>query len=160
VRVLGIDPGTISAGYGIVERDGNRLRALAYGAIRVPRSIGFADRLRRIHESLRAVIDEWHPDEAAIETLFGGKSVRSALHAGEGRGVAVLAVALADIPLAEYAPAEIKKAVVGQGRAAKVQVQHMVRVILSLPTAPASTDAADALAIAICHCQRRRFSRR
>lgn len=160
MRVLGIDPGTISAGYGVVEREGNRLSALTYGAIRVSRSVPFPQRLRRIHEGIREVIDEFQPEEAAIETLFGGKSIRSALHAGEGRGVAVLAVALSDLPLAEYSPAEIKKAVVGHGRAAKVQIQHMVCAILGLPQRPKSTDAADALAVAICHCQRGRFTKR
>jgi len=156
VRVLGIDSGTICAGYGVVDRDGSRMRAVAYGAIRVPRSASFPERLKRIHEGLRAVIAEFEPDEAAIESLFGGKSIRSALHAGEGRGVAVLAVALAAVPLAEYTPAEIKKAVVGNGRAAKVQVQRMVAAILGLHAAPDSADAADALAVAICHCHRRR----
>ncbi len=156
MRVLGIDPGTLNAGYGVVERDGTRLTAVAYGVVRAPRSLSFPARLRRIHEGLRAVIAEYRPAAAAIETVFGGKSMRTALHSGEGRGVAVLAVALADLPLNEYAPAEIKRAVVGNGQAAKVQVQHMVRAILGLPNVPESTDAADALAVAICHCQRSR----
>ena len=156
MRILGIDPGTISAGYGVIEKEGSRLRALAYGSVRAASSMAFAERLKRIFEGLRAVIEEWRPDEAAVESLFGGKSIRSALAAGEGRGVAVLAVALAEIPLAQYAPAEIKKAVVGQGRAAKVQVQKMVQVLLALPAPPKSSDAADALAVALCHCQRRR----
>ena len=160
MRVLGIDPGTINAGYGVVEQEGNRLRAVAYGAIRVSRRATFPERLRRIHEGLRAVIDDFRPDEAAIETVFGGKNIQSALHAGEGRGVAILAVALSALPLAEYSPAEIKKAVVGHGRAAKVQIQHMVRAILALTEVPASADAADALAVAICHCQHQQFLRR
>lgn len=159
MRVLGIDPGTISAGYGVVERDGNRLSAVAWGAIRVSRRASFPERLRGVHDGLRAVIAEYQPDAAAIETIFGGKSIRSALHAGEGRGAAVLAVALSGLPLAEYAPAEIKKAVVGNGRAAKVQVQFMVRAILGLSETPASADAADALAVAVCHCQRARAPR-
>jgi crossover junction endodeoxyribonuclease RuvC len=159
MRVLGIDPGTITAGYAVVERDGTRFHAISYGTVRAGRSATFPERLRRIHEGLLAVIEEFRPDEAAIETIFGGKSIRSALHSGEGRGVAVLAVALSGLPMAEYSPAEIKKAVVGHGRAAKVQIQHMARTILALPDVPASADAADALAVAICHCQRRRALR-
>jgi len=157
MRVLGIDPGTITAGYGVVDRDGSRLRPVAFGIVRAGRTVSFPERLKRIYQGLAEVIAEHHPDEAAVETIFGGKSVRSALHMGEGRGVAVLAAVLADVPVLEYTPAEIKKAVVGSGRAAKVQVQEMVRVLLGLAQPPKSSDAADALAVAICHCQRHRI---
>ena len=155
MRVIGIDPGTRIVGYGVVETEGSRLIPVAFGAIRVNPRTDYPLRLRRIFEELVRVIREQQPDEAAIEDAFYGKSISAAFRMGEGRGVAMLAVAIENTPLFQYSPAEVKKAVVGNGRAHKSQVQEMTRVLLSLPETPKPEDAADALAIAICHCNRK-----
>ena len=157
MRVIGIDPGTLVCGYGVIDSLGSKLKAIDYGAIRVKRGATFAERLVQIHNRLREVIVEHKPDVASIEKLFVGKNVKSAMATGEGRGIAVLSAALEDLPIHEYSPAEIKKSVVGVGSAHKTQVQEMVRIILGLEKIPRPQDAADALAIAICHCQRGRF---
>ena len=154
MRVIGIDPGTRIVGYGVVETQGNRLLPIAFGAIRAGGDADYATRLRRIFEGLSGVISEHRPDEVAIEEAFYGKSISAALRMGEGRGVAIVAAALADRPLCQYSPAEVKKAVVGNGRAHKSQVQEMVRMLLGLNEIPSPEDAADALAVAICHCNR------
>lgn len=154
MRVLGIDPGTVSCGYGIVERRGNQLVVVAYGVIKCPRSDPYAKRLVTIFAGLEAVIAEHRPDCAAIEEAFFGKSVQSALRIGEGRGIAIVCAGKAGLPVTQYPPATVKKAVVGSGSAHKSQVQHMVQVLLSLAELPRPEDASDALAVAICHCHR------
>jgi crossover junction endodeoxyribonuclease RuvC len=151
VKVFGIDPGSERTGYGCVETDGSRHRLVACGAISTRADASFASKLLRIHQQLTAFIDESRPDCVAIESLFHAVNVRSALKLGHARGVAVLAAVEAGLPVVEYSPAEIKRAVVGYGRAEKHQVQHMVKLLLGLPDAPAPHDAADALAVAICH---------
>jgi crossover junction endodeoxyribonuclease RuvC len=153
VRILGIDPGTQVCGYGVIETDGREVRALDYGVVK-SKDRSLPERLRAIHEGLVTIMGRFEPDMVAIETAFFGKDARAALRIGEGRGVALLAAAERGLPVAEYAPAEVKKAVVGTGRAHKSQVQQMVRVILGLRELPAPEDAADALAIAICHLHR------
>ncbi|MHC4788904.1 MAG: crossover junction endodeoxyribonuclease RuvC [Planctomycetota bacterium] len=153
MRILGIDPGTQVCGYGVIEVDGAEARALDYGVVR-GRARPLSERLKVIHEGLLEVIGRFEPDVAAIEGAFFGKNVRSALKIGEGRGVALLAAAASGLEVVEYAPAEVKKAVVGTGRAHKSQVQQMVRAILRLPELPSPDDAADALALAICHFHR------
>jgi crossover junction endodeoxyribonuclease RuvC len=157
VRVIGIDPGTLVAGYGVVDCVGFRMRPVCFGAVRVRRDMTHPERLAFIHEGLLKVIREHRPGEAAIERLFVGKSVKSAMVTGEGRGIAVLSAALERLPVFEYTPAEVKKAVVGVGAAHKTQVQQMVRIILGMEEVPRPQDAADALAVAICHCQRLRL---
>ncbi len=154
MRVLGIDPGTRLVGYGVVETRESRILPVDFGVIRAGNTRPYAARLRKVFEGLRAVVLEHQPAEVAIEEAFYGKSVSAALRMGEGRGVAMVAVALEDRPLFEYTPAEVKKSVVGNGRAHKSQVQEMVRVLLGLREIPTPEDAADALAIAICHCNR------
>jgi crossover junction endodeoxyribonuclease RuvC len=154
LRVLGVDPGTRIVGYGVVDRRGSRLSHVDHGTIAPGGKPAVPQRLRSIFEGLRSVIEEHRPDVLALEQAFYGKSVTSAMRIGEGRAVALLAAALADVPIAEYTPATVKKAVVGSGAAAKGQVGHMIRTLLALPEPPASEDAADALAIAICHCHR------
>jgi crossover junction endodeoxyribonuclease RuvC len=121
------------------------------GAISAPASAAFPDRLLAIHRRLAGLLREHRPDCVAIESLFHAANVRSALKLGHARGVAMLAAVEAGVPIAEYTPAEIKRAVVGYGRAEKPQVQHMVKVMLGLPAVPSPHDAADALAVAICH---------
>lgn len=154
MRVIGIDPGTLVCGYGIVDAEGSRMKAVHFGAVRVKDDMTFPERLVHIHKALAEVIREHRPEVAAVERLFVGKNVRSAMRTGEGRGIAVLTAALAGLPVHEYTPAEVKKAVVGAGGAHKTQVQEMVRILLSLEKVPRPQDAADALAIAICHCHR------
>ena len=157
MRVIGIDPGTLVCGYGVIDSIGSKMKVVDYGAIRVKKEMTFPERLVFIHQGITEVIRKRKPDVAAVEQLFVGKNVRSAMRTGEGRGVAVLTAALEDLPVHEYTPAEVKKAVVGAGRAHKSQVQEMVRIILGLEKIPKPQDAADALAIAICHCQRLRW---
>jgi crossover junction endodeoxyribonuclease RuvC len=158
VRVFGIDPGSERTGYGCVETDGSRHRMVSYGAI-TSRAATFADRLLAIHTRLAALIEESRPDFVAIESLFFAANVRSALKLGHARGVAMLAAVEAGVPVVEYTPAEIKRAVVGYGRAEKHQVQQMVKLVLGLSSPPAPHDAADALAVAICHLHARPPSR-
>lgn len=154
MRVLGIDPGTRVVGWGVVDRQGNALRAVAWGALRAPASGEVPARLRLLHEGLRALIAEHRPDRVAVEEAFFGKGARAALALGEGRGAALLAAALADVPVSQFPPATVKKAVTGRGAAAKEQVGAMVRVLLGLPSIPEPADAADALAVAICALHR------
>jgi crossover junction endodeoxyribonuclease RuvC len=151
VKIFGIDPGSDRTGYGCVETDGSRHRIVLCGAISTPALAAFPVKLLTIHSRLAALISECRPDCVAIENLFHAANVRSALKLGHARGVAMLAAVEAGVPVAEYTPAEIKRAVVGYGRAEKHQVQQMVKLILGLTSAPAPHDAADALAVAICH---------
>jgi crossover junction endodeoxyribonuclease RuvC len=151
VRTFGIDPGSERTGYGCVETAGSRHRVITCGAITTTATASFADKLLQIHQQLSALIIECRPDWVAIENLFYAVNVRSALKLGHARGVAMLAAVEAGVPVFEYTPAEIKSAVVGYGRAEKHQVQHMVKMLLGLPAPPSPHDAADALAVAICH---------
>jgi crossover junction endodeoxyribonuclease RuvC len=159
VRVFGIDPGSERTGYGCVETDGSRHRIVLCGAISSPALASFPDRLQRIHRQLTLFLEECHPDSVAIENLFFSVNVRSALKLGHARGVAMLAAVEAGVPVFEYTPAEIKRAVVGYGRADKPQVQQMVKLLLGLDAVPSPHDAADALAIAICHVHSQRPAR-
>ena len=150
-RVIGVDPGTYATGFGLLERRGSRVRLIESGVIRASRTAPIEKRLRTIHEGLVDVFRRTDPTVAVIEQAFFGKSVRDALRIGEGRGVAILAAGACGLPVAEYAPAQVKKAATGNGRAKKSQVQEMVRRILGMDRAP-PPDAADALALALCHC--------
>jgi crossover junction endodeoxyribonuclease RuvC len=151
VRIFGIDPGSQRTGYGCVESDGRRHHLIACGAITAPAGDAFPQRLARIHHELTALIASCRPDCVAVENLFHGVNARSALKLGHARGVAILAAVEAGCDIVEYTPAEVKRAVVGYGRADKRQVQGMVKLLLGLDAPPAPHDAADALAIAICH---------
>jgi crossover junction endodeoxyribonuclease RuvC len=151
VRVFGIDPGCERTGYGCVETDGSRHRIVLCGAITAPAIEPLPDKLHRIHTQLARLLAECRPASVAIENLFFSVNVRSALKLGHARGVAMLAAVEAGLPVFEYTPAEVKRGVVGYGRADKAQVQQMVRVLLGLDIVPSPHDAADALAIAICH---------
>ncbi len=150
VRVLGIDPGTATTGYGVVEGHGTRLVHVAHGAIRTAPSEAFADRLVIIHDACRELIAQHRPDAVAIEKLFFSRNVTTGIAVAQARGVIALAVAQAGLPLAEFSPLEVKSAVVGYGRAAKAQVQEMTRILLNLDERPRPDDAADALALAVC----------
>ena len=150
MRVLGIDPGSQITGFGVVEKERNGLRYIRHGDIKAPARSSLPEFLVMIYERLMAVIADTKPTAMAIEEVFYGKNVKSLIKQGQARGVAILAGSHSGIPVFEYSPLEVKKAVVGYGRAEKNQVQMMVRAILKLPEVPPA-DAADALAVAICH---------
>jgi crossover junction endodeoxyribonuclease RuvC len=154
VRILGIDPGLRRTGWGVVESDGNRLVFVGCGSVEPPDGLPLASRLLAIHEGLAAVLGEFKPTEAAVEQTFVNKDGVATLKLGQARGVAMLAPALFGISVAEYAPNQVKKTVVGAGHADKSQVMVMLKILL--PKAePPSADAADALAIAITHAHHR-----
>jgi crossover junction endodeoxyribonuclease RuvC len=151
VIIFGIDPGSERTGYGCVDTDGRRHRLVVFGTLAAPAHATFPERLLIIHAGLAALLAEHRPDCVAIENVFHAKNVRSALKLGQARGVALLAACQAGLAVAEYSPAEIKRAVVGFGRAEKHQVGAMIKILLGLDAVPTPHDAADALAIAICH---------
>jgi len=152
--VLGIDPGTLVTGYGIVARRNATVTLLECGAIKNNASLPLPARLHRIYAALQVLIDKFQPDEMAIESAFYGKNAQSALKLGHARGVSILAAVEQNIPTAEYSPREVKKAVVGQGSATKEQVQFMIKSILHVQDARMALDTSDAVAIALCHLQR------
>ena len=151
MRIFGIDPGSERTGYGCVETDGRITRLVICGAISASTADSFPQRLARIHHELLEAIAGCRPDCVAVESVFHAVNVRSALKLGHARGVAVLAAVEAGCPVVEYSPAEIKRAVVGYGRAEKHQVQQMIKLLLGLAQPPSPHDAADALAVALCH---------
>jgi crossover junction endodeoxyribonuclease RuvC len=151
VKVFGVDPGSQRTGYGCVETDGSRHHLVACGAIVTSPKATFPEKLLTIHQGLGRLLAAHRPDCVAVENVFHATNVRSALVLGHARGVALLAAVEGNYPLFEYTPAEIKRAVVGYGRAEKHQVGEMVRLLLGLAEAPQPHDAADALAVAICH---------
>ena len=151
MKIFGIDPGSERTGYGCIETDGSRHRLVICGAISSPAAATFPEKLLVIHSRLTTLLVECRPDAVAIENLFHATNVRSALKLGHARGVAMLAAVEAGVGVAEYTPAEIKRAVVGYGRAEKTQVQQMIKLLLGLADVPSPHDAADALAVAICH---------
>ncbi len=155
MRVFGIDCGTETTGFGVVENDLSgrepRLICHAFGGIRLAKNKPLPERLAQIHHELATELDRWRPDVVAIEEVFYSVNAKSALKLGQVRGVALLSAALAGLPVAEYAPLRIKSSVVGYGLAKKEQVQFMVARLLLLAEPPEPADAADALAIAICH---------
>jgi len=157
--ILGIDPGTAIAGYGLLQSDGDELKLVAYGAITTPSDWQMPRRLQHIYSELTALIAKYQPTDAVVEKLFFSKNVRTALSVGQARGVALLAAAQAGVAIHEYTPLQVKQAVVGYGRADKNQIQQMVKMLLQLDSIPQPDDAADALAIAICHAHSARFER-
>ncbi len=155
---LGLDPGTATTGYGLVRlhRDGS-LEAVNFGVITTPKDLPAPERLDLLYQELNQILDNFHPETAAVEKLFFQKNISTALGVGQARGVLLLALAQKGLDVAEYTPNEVKQAVAGYGSADKRQVQEMVRVLLSLPEIPKPDDAADALAIAICHLNTNRY---
>ena len=149
--VLGIDPGTAITGYGLVKGEDDDLSLVAYGAITTSSDWRLPERLQRIYRELTALIEDQQPTAVAVEELFFSKNVRTALSVGQARGVALLAAANAGLPIHEYTPLQVKQAITGYGRATKDQVQQMVRMLLALDSVPQPDDAADAIAVAICH---------
>src|SRR6267143_6742798 len=154
IRILGIDPGLRRTGWGVIDVEGNRLIYVACGSVASDDKAPLAERLCAIHDGLMRVVDDFRPAEAAVEATFVNKDAAATLKLGQARGVAVLAPAIAGLPVAEYAPNLVKKTIVGAGHSEKVQIRMMVKVLL--PKAdPQSDDAADALAIAVCHAHHR-----
>ncbi len=162
MRVLGIDPGSETTGWGVVEGDSNgqRYHLVEFGAVKLSTSATFSSRLLKISRALEEIIDRLHPDACAIEEAFYSVNPKVILKLGQVRGVALLAAEKAALEIGEYAPRLVKQTVAGYGNAEKQQVQQMVRVLLSLTTIPEPNDAADALAVAICHFHHANMSQR
>ncbi len=157
MRILGLDPGTATTGYGIIDVTDGELTAVTYGTITTPAKMEMPYRLQIIYQELQELIKEYQPDTAGIEEVFFGRNVTTAITVGQARGVLLLTLANADIPIGEYSPPKIKDAVTGYGKADKHQVQLMVRNMLDLEEIPRPDDAADGLAIAITHYHYQRF---
>jgi crossover junction endodeoxyribonuclease RuvC len=152
VIVLGIDPGTATTGFGLVEEDAEgEAKLMRYGAILTPAGQPMPERLRSIYEDVTALIRAAGPDSVAVEQLFFGRNVTTALSVGQARGVILLAAAQAGLAIYEYKPSEVKQALVGYGNADKKQIQEMLRIMLRLEDVPRPDDAADAVAVAVCH---------
>jgi crossover junction endodeoxyribonuclease RuvC len=156
--ILGIDPGVAIVGYAVVEARGDALRMIACDVIRTPAGLPLAPRLQQIYQQLDELVTNYRPQEAAIEELFFGRNVSTAIAVGQARGVTMLALADRGLSIAEYTPNEVKLAVTGYGAAKKEQVGEMVRLLLHLTAIPRPDDAADAAAIAICHAHTVRYS--
>ncbi len=153
IRILGIDPGSINTGFGIIDSAGNHASHIANGVIKVDGAT-LADKLRIIHEDITAIVQQYQPAEVAIEKIFMNRNADSAIKLGQARGVAIAACSIRDLPVYEYTANQVKQATVGKGHAAKEQVQHMIKILLCL-SKPPPADAADALAIALCHANSR-----
>lgn len=151
MKIFGVDPGSDRTGYGCIDGDGSRCRLVICGAITLPAHLSFPAKLLTIHDDLVRLLEQFRPDCVAVENLFYARNVRSALKLGHARGAALVAAGRLGLPVSEYTPAEIKRAVVGYGRAEKPQVQQMVKLLLGLTAAPSPHDVADALAVALCH---------
>jgi len=159
MRVLGIDPGLAITGYGLVEGDGHTLEAVTYGVLRTPADTPIAERLVMLHGGLAALLDRYRPDVVAMEELFFGTNARTAMTVGEARGVLLLTAAQAGLPVVGYTPLQVKQAITGYGQADKQQIQQMVCFLLGLREIPRPDDAADGLAVSICHHHSSRLSR-
>ena len=151
MRILGVDPGSSRTGYGCIDTSGSGHRLIACGALTAPARITFPEKLLTIHDGLATLLGQHRPEIVAIEDLFFARNARSALKLGHVRGVVMLAASEAGVPIAEYSPTEVKRAVVGYGRAEKQQVRQMIMLLLGLDQAPSPLDVSDALAVAICH---------
>ncbi|MBM3149710.1 MAG: crossover junction endodeoxyribonuclease RuvC [Chloroflexi bacterium] len=157
MRVLGIDPGTLNLGYGVVDEEGREMRMVNCGVLRSPAKLPLEQRLSSLYHGLCRVVAECEPDEVAIEEPFVADNVRSALSLGRAQAIAILAAANRKLPVFRYPPALVKQNVTNSGGSSKAQVQEMVRIQLGLSTAPEPSDASDALAVAICHLHQRQF---
>ncbi len=149
--ILGIDPGLASTGYGIIQCSGSRFRCIAHGVVRTSPRDGVGERLVQIHRGISDIITTYDPEEAGIETVYFSKNSKSALPVAQARGVVLYTLASRGIRFAEYTPLELKQAVVGKGRAEKIQVQEVIKMIFNLKELPTPDHAADALAAAFCH---------
>ncbi len=157
MRILGIDPGFATLGYGIIELNGSRFETIKYGAITTPSQMEMPERLRIIFSELTELIIKYEPQEASVEELFFNKNTKTALKVAQARGAIILTCANNDLQIFEYTPLQIKQALVGYGRADKKQIQIMVKNILNLDAIPKPDDTADALAAAVCHGNSRKY---
>ena len=157
MRILGVDPGSNVTGYGLIRSRGEKNALIESGVIEPGARAALPEKLKEIFEGLLKVMEKHHPQQFAIEQAFYSKNARSALVMGQARGVAILAAAQSSLPIGEYSPREVKCAIVGTGNASKSQVQFMVKKLLRLKELPQPLDAADALAVALCHAQRTRL---
>ena len=155
--ILGIDPGSLNVGYGIIQVEKRKIVAAGCDTIIINPKLQLTERLVQIHLGMDKIIAEYKPDIAVVETIFYGKNIKSAFTLGHARGVIMLALAQHNIKIEEYSPREVKKSVVGNGNASKEQVEYMVQKILNLSTKPKTEDAADALAIALCQFNKNKF---
>lgn len=149
--IIGIDPGYAIVGIGVIEYIGNKFRTLEYNAITTPAGMPTTERLKKIYEEMTMYVEKYKPDAVAIEELFFNSNQKTAINVAQARGVLLVAVANKNIPICEYTPLQVKQSVTGYGRADKKQIQQMVKMMLGLNVIPKPDDAADALAIAICH---------
>lgn len=159
MRILGLDPGTATTGYGVIDVEDGRLTAVIYGVITTPAHAPAPQRLLAIYHQLNELLATYHPDTAGIEELFFGRNITTAISVGQARGVLLLTLAQAGIPIGEYSPPKVKDAITGYGKADKAQMQMMVQNILDLPEKPQPDDAADGLAVAITHYQYQRYEK-
>lgn len=158
--ILGIDPGLASTGYGVIHCEGSRFRCLAHGTVLTSSKDGVGQRLMQIHRGIAEIVDAYKPDEAGVESVYFSKNSKSAIPVAQARGVILFTLASEGIFFAEYTPLELKQAVVGRGRAEKIQVQEMLKIILRLKEIPSPDHAADALAAAFCHASHSSFRSR
>ncbi len=156
--ILGIDPGTATTGYSLIESEGDNIRLLDFGIIKTQATTENAERLSQICADIEELVSTYHPDEAAIEDLFFSKNVKTAMKVAQARGAIIATLSKAKVKIHEYKPVEVKSAVTGNGRAEKMQIQKMTQIILGLKEIPKPDDAADAIAIAICHINSRKFN--
>lgn len=152
LRVLGIDPGTALLGFGLIDYDGHDYVAVEHGVIRTASGLALSDRLLMIHNELGMLLARLRPDHVAVEELFFSRNVKTALAVGHARGVILLTIREEGMPVYEYTPMQVKQALVGYGGADKAQIQTFLTLMLGLESAPRPDDAADALAVAVCHC--------
>ncbi len=157
MRILGLDPGSLNTGYGVLQKEGTRLEALAVGRIRCARTAPLPERLAHLSRETQGLLERWQPDLVVVEAPFRGENARSLIVLAEARGALLATAALAGAAIREFSPAEVKSAVTGHGRAEKEQVARMVKVLLKLGSEPLAADATDALAVALCAAQRLRM---
>ncbi len=157
MRILGIDPGLATTGYGLIDYQKNQFRVIQYGVIRTQSKLPMPDRLKKINECMQQLIHQYKPENVAVEELFFNSNAKTALLVGQARGVVLLTAAMENLPIFEYTPLQVKQGVAGYGRAEKQQIQIMVKTLLNLKEIPKPDDAADALAVAMCHAHTGNF---
>lgn len=157
--IIGVDPGYAIVGIGVLEYKGNKFRLLEYGAITTPAGMPTVDRLKKIYDEMTLLIDKYKPDAVAIEELFFNSNQKTAINVAQARGVILVAVRNKNVPIYEYTPLQVKQSVTGYGRADKQQIQNMIKLLLNLNAIPKPDDAADGLALAICHAHSNKMNK-